>query len=375
MANKVINLPEGVPALRSYYIYMTGGCNLACKHCYLAPKYQPHGTTGGHIDFELFKLAIDEGIPLGLGHVKLTGGEPLLHPDFTRIVDYLRENEIQLAIETNGILMNERIARFLKEKSTLTHISISLDGATAETHDAMRGVKGSFERSTRAVRQLADAGIPAQIIMTIHDGNVDEIEELIKVALSIGARNVKFNLLQPTGRGETMHDRGYGIDIARLIEVGRWVEGDLQKRTPIPLLYDWPMAFHSLKRLQRYSGTSCGIFGILGLLATGEMAMCGVGTQVDELVYGKLGVDRVADVWANNAMLMRLRRELPENLHGVCKDCVFKKECLGHCVAGNYFSQQDLSASFWFCDQAYKSGLFPVSRLVNAGAAAPVGSI
>ncbi len=77
-----ISLPEGVPPLTQYYVYLTAGCNLACQHCWLSPVYQPKGTTGGHLDFEFFKLALEEGIPLGLRSAKLTGGEPLAAPGF-----------------------------------------------------------------------------------------------------------------------------------------------------------------------------------------------------------------------------------------------------------------------------------------------------
>ena len=69
MAERELQLPEGVPPLRQYYVYMTGGCNLACRHCWINPTYQAHGGTGGHLDYDLFALAIEEGLPLGLGFI------------------------------------------------------------------------------------------------------------------------------------------------------------------------------------------------------------------------------------------------------------------------------------------------------------------
>lgn len=151
-------LPENCPPLSTYYVYLTEGCNLACRHCWLAPKFQPHGSTGGHLDYGLFVQAVDEGLLLGLGHVKLTGGEPLLHPDFIRIVDLLKEKGLGLTIETNGTLLTRDTAHYLKNNSTLTFIAISLDGAQSETHDAFRGVKGSFEKACQAIRFLVEVG-------------------------------------------------------------------------------------------------------------------------------------------------------------------------------------------------------------------------
>jgi SynChlorMet cassette radical SAM/SPASM protein ScmF len=368
MAVERIQLPEGVPPLNTYYVYLTGGCNLACRHCWIAPTFQPNGGTGGHLDYNLFALAIDEGLPLGLNSVKLTGGEPLLHPDFVRMVDLLREKELGLTIETNGTLMTESLARYLKDKSTLGLISVSLDGANSETHDSFRGVKGSFERACQGIRNLVDLNCRPQLIMSVHSGNVEEIESLVRLAESLGAVSVKFNIVQSVGRGHRMSERGEILEIEKLIEMGIWVERALQPQVKIPLLYSWPLAFRTLRRLTiEGSGGFCSVFNLLGILPTGHLAMCGIGTQVPELCYGQLKVDHVADVWSSSPILVEMRHKLPYQLEGVCSKCLFQKMCLGYCVAENYFSEMKLTAPFWFCHQADMKGLFPPSRLRDDG--------
>jgi SynChlorMet cassette radical SAM/SPASM protein ScmF len=356
-------LPEGLPPLNQYYVYLTAGCNLACRHCWLSPVYQPKGTTGGHLDFDLFKLALEEGLPLGLQHVKLTGGEPLLHPDFLRMVDLLKKNDLGLTIETNGTLMMPEIARHLRENSTLEHISISMDGAKAETHDAFRGVAGSFQKAVAGLQMLVEVGYCPQVIMSVHGGNTGEIEQLVRLAESWGAGSVKFNLIQPSGRGESMAERGQTLDIRRMVELGQWIEHELQKSVSIDLLYSWPMIFHSLDRLLKHGSDSCGIFNILGILANGSLAMCGIGLEIPQLTYGQLGKDRVLDVWRDNRVLQDLRRDLPGKLEGVCAECLFKNQCLGSCVAQNYYQAQRLTAPFWFCQKAYELGILPTQRM------------
>jgi SynChlorMet cassette radical SAM/SPASM protein ScmF len=356
-------LPDEVPSLNSFYVYMTGGCNLACQHCWLTPTFQKDGSTGGHLDYELFALAIEEALPLGLRHVKLTGGEPLLHPEFIRFVDLLSEKKISLTMETNGVLMTADLARYLKQNSTLTHISVSLDGANPRTHDTFRGVKGSFEKTRQAIRDLVDAGIAPQVIMSIHEGNVDEIEALVHLVKNLGASSVKFNLIQPVGRGEMMSKNGHGLDIQRLIELGKWMEGNLQKEVSIPLLYSWPMAFYGIRRFLNKSTNSCGIFNILGILSTGHFAMCGIGTKIPELCYGDIGSDQLSNVWHENPMLQTLRNDVPARLEGVCSDCIFKCQCLGSCIAENYHQTHSLTAANWFCQVAKDAGHFPESRL------------
>ncbi len=361
-----ISLPAGVPSLVTYYMYLTSGCNLACRHCWLSPKYQPNGGTGGHLDFELFKLAIEEGIPLGLRNVKLTGGEPLLHPDFLAMVDFLSEKRIGLSIETNGTLITPSLANHLKENSTLQHISVSLDGAKEETHDAFRGVKGSFNQACLGIRYLVENGFSPQIIMSLHVGNVSEIEEEIHLAEKLGAASLKFNLVQPSGRGEMMTQHNQVLDIRHLIELGRWVENDLQKQTPIQLFFGWPMVFGNIQSLLHHGSGSCNIFGIMGILPTGLFAMCGIGIEIPELVYGKLGIDRLEEVWSSHPTLLNLRRDIPDKLEGVCGECIFRQQCLGSCLAGNYHQSHRLTAPFEFCQNAYQGGFFPIGRLRDA---------
>jgi len=353
---------DKIPPLSSYYVYLTEGCNLACKHCWLAPTFQPNGGTGGHLDFKLLELAIEEGLPLGLSHVKLTGGEPLLHPDFIKIVDLLREKNLMLSIETNGVLMTETLAHYLKEKSTLNLISVSLDGATPETHDAFRGVKGSFEKACKAVRYLAEAGFHPQVIMTLHRGNLSETEALVQLAQNLGAGSVKLGLVQPTGRGEIMIKKQEVLDIQEQVEIGKWVNNELQMKYKVMIYYHWPMAFFSLKQLIHSVGFTCQVFNILGILPNGQMAMCGIGTQVSNLCYGSFGQDKLADVWSAHPMLTQLREGLPGELEGICGECIFRNSCLATCVAENYALTGRLTAPYRFCEIADEMGLFPVTR-------------
>lgn len=358
-------LPEGVPPLRTFYVYMTKGCNLACRHCWLSPEFKLGGETGGHLDLALFKVAVEQAIPLGLNNVKLTGGEPLLHPNFIDYVDYLTEMNLGVTIETNGTLLTEDLAKYLKDETSVGFISVSLDGAKPETHDSFRGVKGSYQKAINAIQYLADVGFRPQVIMSVHAGNVNEIEEEVRLVEGLGAGSVKFNLVQVAGRGELMKKRHEILDIDQLIRIGNHVENELQKSVSIPLYYSWPMAFHSLKRLRDGSSGNCSIFTILGILAGGELAMCGIGLAIPELVYGQIGEDKLADVWVNNPMLKNLREVVPHQLEGVCGNCLFKHQCLGACVADNYHQAQRLTAPFWFCDQAQQSGIFPTTRLIS----------
>jgi SynChlorMet cassette radical SAM/SPASM protein ScmF len=355
----------GIPSLNQLYFYLTEGCNLACRHCWLAPKFDTTGFRYPTLPVDLFEKAIQEAKPLGLQGVKLTGGEPLLHPHFKRLLEIVRREELSLTIETNGLLCTSDTAREIA-KSAKRFVSVSLDGTDAATHDWVRGVPGSFDAARRAIKNLKNAGIQPQIIFTVMRGNADQVEAMIRMAEEMGAGSVKFNLVQPTARGEKLHQFQEILTVGDLIELGRFVEHKLAPKTGLRLLFDFPQAFRALRRIANGDGCSlCGILGILGILADGTYALCGIGEQVPDLVFGRIGEDPLERVWRENVVLKALRQKLPEGLEGVCSRCLMKGRCLGSCVAQNYYYSGNLFAPFWFCHQAEEAGLFPASRLGN----------
>ena len=190
--------------LNQLYFYLTEGCNLACRHCWLAPKLDTAGDRYPTLPVELFETAIREGKPLGLSGVKLTGGEPLLHPRITHLLEIVRREELGLTIETNGLLCTPEIAVEIA-KSPRRFVSVSIDGADAATHEKVRGVAGSFQAACRAVGNLVDAGIRPQVIFTVMRGNAGQVDDAVRMAEELGAASVKFNVVQPTARGEKLH--------------------------------------------------------------------------------------------------------------------------------------------------------------------------
>lgn len=356
---------NNVPALTTYYMYITGGCNLACRHCWISPTYEKDGGSGECLDFDLYKIAIEEGIPLGLKQIKFTGGEPLLHPDFIKMADYATEKKIRTWMETNGTLLTAETAYYLKNKTSLNFVSVSLDGAVASTNDGFRNVQGSFDRAIEGIEFLVKAGYKPQIIMSLCKENLQEIEAMVKIVRKMGCASLKFNVIQSSGRGEKLNRDEELLSIDKLIALGRWIEFDLQKKHSFPLLFSWPMAFHSIRRLQIDYGANCGIFNILGILASGEIALCGIGTQEKDLIYGRLGKNKIGNIWENNLRLKKMRKLIPTSLEGICGQCVFKNRCFGTCIAQNYHLERRLTAPFWFCRDAAQKKLFPVNKYLT----------
>ncbi|OEU68120.1 MAG: SynChlorMet cassette radical SAM/SPASM protein ScmF [Desulfobacterales bacterium PC51MH44] len=359
------NQEERKYPINQLYFYMTEGCNLRCRHCWIAPKFQDKSRSYPVLSVDLFKSIVEQAKPLGLSGVKLTGGEPLLHPDIGTILEHIKGEDLNLTIETNGVLCIPEIARQIGECKN-HFVSVSLDGADPQTHEWVRGVPGCFEAALEGVRNLVQAEIKPQIIMSIMRRNKDQMERIVRLAESLGAESVKFNLTMPIARGEKLHESGETLTIEELVELGSWVENSLCDSTDLRLFYDHPAVFRPLGRMfgDRGDGCSrCGILGILGVLADGSYALCGIGESVPELIFGHASADLLEDAWKKTGILNELREGLTARLEGICGDCLMKGLCLGSCIALNYYRTKNLWAPFWYCEAARKAGLFPETRM------------
>jgi len=357
--------PTQKPALDQIYFYLTEGCNLRCRHCWITPKYQSENETYPALDLDLFRHIIRQARPLGLTGVLLTGGEPLMHPCIHEILELIRAEDLNLRVETNGILCTVSLAEKMATCKN-PFIAVSLDGADAETHEWVRGITGCFEATLKGIRNLVEAGLKPQILMTIMRHNKDQMEPLVRLAESLGAGSVKFNPVQPIGRGEKIHRAGEALSLEELIDLGKWVEDSLSCSSLLRVRYGQPMAFRPLGKMFGPNGdgcTVCRILNILGVLASGSYALCGIGETVPELIFGHASTDRLEDVWNNTPLLLELREGFPHRFEGVCSECLMLGQCLGSCVAQNYYRSKNIWAPNQYCQQAYNRGLFPESRI------------
>lgn len=361
--------------MTSLYFYMTRGCNLRCRHCWVSPQRPDWVESRVHLELDLLRSIVAQAIPLGLHHVKLTGGEPLIHPQIREILHYISKIGLQLSIETNGVICTpdlvERIAA-----SRDPFVSVSIDGTDATTHEWLRGVAGCFQATLQGVRNLVQAGIRPQIIMTVMRRNAHQMGEMVRMSEALGAGSVKFNLVQPISRGAALHEAAETLGISDLVQIGQWVETELAPSSDVQVFYSHPIAFRPLSRMFGREGDGlsvCNITGMLGVLSDGTYALCGIAETVPQMVFGNARIDTLADVWLTNPILTQIRDGLPNLLTGVCSQCTMKALCRGCCVAQNFASNGDLWAPYWYCEHACREGLFPSTRLL--GTKCPESSI
>ncbi len=289
-----------------------------------------------------------------------------MNPKIKEIISYISDQKLGIVIETNGTLVDKAMAKLLKETVYFKFISVSLDGADAETHEALRRVEGSFDKAIQGIKNLVEVGIRPQMICTLHRNNISQIKDIVNLAEELKCNSIKFNHVQQVGRGMDF-DNKLSLSVPEIIELDRMIENDLSQTMKIHIHPDIPMAFRKPARFLRNALGRCNVLNILGLLSDGGLALCGIGTSIEELLYGNIKTDCLQEIWENSPKLLTLRDTIPENFTGICSDCIHRYMCKGTCVAANYNRTGRLDSSYHFCETAKELGLFPESRLTVPG--------
>ncbi|MDP8261677.1 MAG: radical SAM protein [Candidatus Ancaeobacter aquaticus] len=358
--------------LRSIYFYPTESCNLKCKHCWVVPNFAPDASSNAYSDqnkdnltFDELKAVIEDCLPLGLSSVKLTGGEPFLHPDIMDYIAYFNSKDLSVPIETNGLLLTKDIVKDLKKYNC--PVSVSIDGAVPETHDAIRGVHGSFHKALESVRLLNELKFNYEVIFSLMNDNFSELESFMAfLDKEFTDCHLKINIMSPVGRAKTINEKEKYIDIEEILALNKRVQNEYKKRYPsLSIFLHIPVAFKSTQQILHNSCGFCSIFTIVGLLSDGKVSYCGIGRTEENLLFGNVRKEKMSSIWKNSPQLQEFRSKMPKALHGICKICIHKNQCLGSCVAQTYALTKDLFGPYKFCEEAHRKEIFPQSRLIT----------
>ncbi len=176
---------------------ITRRCALACRHCRGAARDCDYA--GEFSTEECFKT-IDALAAFSKPMIILTGGEPLMRDDIFDVARYATEQRCRIVFATCGHLLTGDVAAKLKDAGVMA-VSVSLDAATAEQHDAFRGIPGAYEKTVAALDHLKAVDIPFQINTTVSKLNVGELPQILDKASHLGASTMDFFFLVPIGRG------------------------------------------------------------------------------------------------------------------------------------------------------------------------------
>lgn len=164
------------PQLTNLHIEITSKCNERCVHCYI-----PHDNKVNHIETDLFYNILEQCKEMKLLHLTLTGGEPMLHKNFSDFLKKCKEYNLSVNVLSNLTLLNDEIIEEMKA-NRLLGVQVSLYSMDSKIHDAITQIKGSFEITKNAILKLIENDVPLQISCPIMKQNKNSYRDVLNWA-------------------------------------------------------------------------------------------------------------------------------------------------------------------------------------------------
>ncbi|MBQ9901455.1 MAG: radical SAM protein [Clostridia bacterium] len=312
------------PRLTYLFAELTDRCNLACLHC----GSSCGGGEGRLLDTKLLLRTLGEvaeDFEPRTVMICLTGGEPLLHPDFFEIAKRIHDFGFPWGITTNGTLIDLPVAERMAALG-LESVTLSLDGLEG-THDALRRVKGSFRKVLKAVECLHAAGISVQITSVIHSGNYHELEPLFDLMCEMRVESWRVINIEPIGRAlahpELLLSDERMLGLLDFIREKRYDAG-----TPMDVCFGCShyLSYEYERELRdNYFICGSGLY-VASILCNGDIYSCLDIERRPELIQGNIARDRFSDVWRDGFREFRSDRTM---LCGKCRNCAEREFCAG----------------------------------------------
>jgi radical SAM protein with 4Fe4S-binding SPASM domain len=332
-----------LPFLISWNI--TKRCNLRCAHCYLdAAELEGSDeiTTEEGIRF------IDDIASLNpQAMLILTGGEPLLRPDLTKLSSYASEKGLTVVLGTNGTLLNDRTVKELVLNG-IRGVGISIDSVTPAYHDRFRGLDGGWEKTLQGIKALQGRGLDFQIQLTVTRENHTQIPDLIEFAHKLGAQAVNVFFLVCTGRGQDMTDitpEEYERILTYLVAAENEFSGRIMVRARCaPHILRIASKVHPESNLLKGETSGCiAATGYFRISPEGYVTPCPY--MPADPTSPNLKQRPLNEIWEETEVFSTLR---DRNLNGRCGECEFIDLC-GGCRARALATSGDIMGEDLWC--------------------------
>ena len=220
IGNKILFLNEEVPenylvSPSSVTIYITQYCGKACRHC--VTESHSNIDQSSEYDLHKWKEILLNLKRIGVMGIVFTGGEPLSKNDIFEILSFADSLDFRISLLTDLDGIDISVVQKLKELKNLLDIQTSLDGATADSHDFIRG-KGSFEKTLERLEVFSSSGIEYTISCSINSMNIVEIDEIADISKKYNASYLYLNPVAPYGRAK-LAMKDYLLDDKQLYDL------------------------------------------------------------------------------------------------------------------------------------------------------------
>ena len=295
--------------------HITHRCNLRCTHCY-QDDYSAFGSRDELLNvLEQFDELLNSCH--ARGHINITGGEPLMHPDLFFLLKEIKRRGMTFGLLTNGTVIDRRVAKRLGCYHP-SFVQVSLDGCR-QAHDAIRGT-GSFDRAVAGLTALREQGIITMVSFTVQRENIGELKKLSRVCGEIGVDKLWFDrVVIPADEDEsrlTLDPAEYDRVLREAARLNR--RGKISCDRALQFLYAKEKQIYRCEAGRR----------LLVVLADGSVMPC----RRIPLVGGSLKDHTLSEIYHDSQVFRDIRETaLPEQ----CMDCRYAESCHGgaKCIA------------------------------------------
>ena len=318
---------------RSMVWLLTARCNLACDHCYAAR----FGDRGELDEKQALKVA-EDAVRSGMRHIGFTGGEVFLRKDALPLMRYAARAGVTTSVVTNGSLMTAKLARELAALNVLVYLSI--DGATRDTHEKIRG-KGSWRQAITAAITLREVGTHFCTVMAVSRLNRGEVYDYLRLAREMAARAGCLIPVMPSGRAANDVVLSPAEMLTVLEEADRAAD-ELDFSVPF-----WCTPFAGLVvRSHRVSAESCRTASEdVDIDPAGNVLLCDV---LDD-VFGNVTQKGILRAWREIEDDPLVKAVTNPDLGDPCSSCHLKANCRGGCFARSHLMAGDIHAPDPLC--------------------------
>lgn len=299
-------------------LFINSQCQLNCRYCF---GWEEKDSTGRRLSLDKILNIAEIMWKRGHRYITITGGEPFLHPQIREIITALHEKGFWLSILTNGIAIDDDLARFLAG-FWRCRIRVSLEGAKAEIHDYFRG-KGNFERAVRGIDALVRNHAQVGIGLTIYDENRDQVDPVVNFCLDHGCTSLR---VVPVVRIEKGLAAKVSVDLYEGV-LTSLLSSALQHKSRLRLdqslqLPDFPVSVYTTQRC--FAGE-----GFLGITADGTVMPCSLIRFGEGVPFG--AIDNEDDLDRIKEKMDFLFADIDRHQTGKCSECEYKVQCVGGC--------------------------------------------
>lgn len=332
---------------------ITGRCNMKCQHCraWKDPKED--------MSLNTVEKVLDFALPESIGETRFTisGGEPLLHPEFFKIlqliknkIDYAKNTELDHSvITTNGFLLTREVISKIENLNLgEVYIQVSIDSHEEEKHDKFRNCKGAYKKAIEALKLVSNSSLLPIMRTTIIPYRINDIENMIKLAISCGATRISLGPAIPTGKAKLdrsliLNPKQKKILINSILSL-RKKYPDISISTEDPIKFsicaeEWDYGDFDYQKQNFIGGCSAGITN-MNVLSDGTLTPCSM-MLTPILNVKNLTPKEILDKYTSSDVISNL---VERNVKGKCGTCKFKRLC-GGCrataegITGDYLEE------------------------------------